>query len=85
MTLENGTDESIVASKLANPEIIERMFVEIPPQTLSGWENQLLEIAADHLQDIRDWHADTFHFTKNERDGLSKLARIYLGETLEWI
>jgi hypothetical protein len=84
MQLESEPSDHIVASKLADPDIITRLLEAIPPQTLSGWETQLLERAADHLQDIKDWHAESFHFTGAERERLSNLANIYLGETLEW-
>lgn len=84
MQLESEPSDQIVASKMADPEVITRLIESIPPHTLSGWEIRLLEKAADNLADIKDWHADTFHFTVAERERLTHLARVYLAETIEW-
>lgn len=84
MHLTSETEESTSAVRLADPDIIARMVESIPPQTLSGWEADLLERAAIQAQQVSEWEADFFHFTGTERERLSSLARIYLGETIEW-
>jgi hypothetical protein len=86
MQLENETNgETLASFGLADPDVITRLIDAIPPHTLSGWETQLLEKAADQLADIKDWSSQSFHLTIAERSRLASLVQIYLGETLEVI
>lgn len=84
MTLQSETEESTSPCQLADPTTIKRLVDAIPVSTLSGWETDLIERAAWQAESLGNWEIDNLHFTRTERERLSALARIYLGETLEW-